>query len=154
MKSFIGNVEAKLDVKGRVFMPSSYRKLLPEGEQERVVMRMDPDNACLVLYPEGVWERKVAQLREALDEWDADDQMLLMQFVSDAEFLDIDSQGRILISKPYLAKIEAQGALLFVGMLDRIAVWNKDNYEAGKLSRQDFAKRLSKKMSRKANEVE
>ena len=36
MKSFIGNIEAKLDVKGRVFVPSSYRKLLPELERERV----------------------------------------------------------------------------------------------------------------------
>ena len=50
MKSFIGNVEAKLDVKGRVFLPSSYSKLLPEGEQVRVLMRMEPDHACLVLY--------------------------------------------------------------------------------------------------------
>ena len=107
MATFIGNIEAKADVKGRIFIPASYRKQLPEGERERLVMRMDPNNACLILYPEGVWNRKVADFKEKLDEWNSDDQMLLMQFVSDAEWLDIDSQGRVLISKRYLQQIGA-----------------------------------------------
>ena len=85
MTTFIGNIEAKADVKGRIFIPASYRKHLPEGERERLVMRIDPNNACLILYPEGVWNRKVADFKEKLDEWNSDDQMLLMQFVSDAE---------------------------------------------------------------------
>ncbi len=151
MKSFIGNIEAKLDAKGRVFVPSAYRKLLPESERERIVMRMDPDNACLVLYPEGVWEQKVQQLQESLDEWDADDQMLLMQFVSDAEWMDLDSQGRILIPKRYLQAIDASQELLFVGMLNRIAIWDRQAYEAARLSRESFAERLSVKMKRKVD---
>ena len=124
---------------------------MPELERERVVMRMDPDNACLVLYPEGVWEDKVAQLQESLDEWDADDQLLLMQFVSDAVWMDFDSQGRILIPKRYLQEIGAQQELLFVGMLNRIAIWSKEGYESSQMSRKEFAKRLSDKMKRKVN---
>jgi len=149
MATFIGNIEAKADVKGRIFIPSSYRKQLPEGERERLVMRMDTHNACLILYPEGVWNRKVADFKEKLDEWDSDDQMLLMQFVADAEWLDIDSQGRVLISKRYLQQIGASLDVLFVGMLDRISLWDKATYESSRLSSNDFAKRLADKMMKK-----
>lgn len=150
MSTFIGNSEAKLDAKGRVFVPSNYRRLLPDdGAGRRLVMRMDPDNACLILYPEAVWNRKVADFKEKLDEWNPEDQMLLMQFVSDAEWLDIDAQGRVLVSRRYLSQIDAEADVLFVGMLDRIALWNKATYERSRLTSTDFAKRLAEKMARK-----
>ena len=149
MATFIGNIEAKMDVKGRIFIPATYRRLLPDGENERLVMRMDPNNACLILYPEGVWNRKVADFKEKLDEWNSDDQMLLMQFVSDAEWLDIDSQGRVLIARRYLQKIGANADVLFVGMLDRIALWDKTTYDQSRMSTADFAKRLAEKMTKK-----
>ena len=99
MSTFLGKYEAKADVKGRVFVPSVYRKLLPDGEKERIVMRKDTDNDCLMIYPEHIWNAKVEALQQVLDEWNPDDQLLLMQFVSDAEWFDIDSQGRILLAK-------------------------------------------------------
>ena len=148
MSTFIGKYDAKADVKGRVFIPSVYRRILPEGEKERLVMRKDADNDCLVLYPETVWNKKMAELKANLDEWNADDQLLLMQFVSDAEWLDIDSQGRVLISKKYLDLIGIENnEVLFVGMMDRFAAWGKKRYEETKLSSADFAARLREKMT-------
>ena len=35
MSTFIGKYEAKADVKGRIFIPSTYRKLLPQDQRER-----------------------------------------------------------------------------------------------------------------------
>lgn len=149
MLNFIGKQEAKADVKGRVFVPSTYRKLLPEADKERVVMRKDPENDFLVLYPVEVWNAMVQALKSNLDEWNPEDQMLLMQFVSDAEWLDIDSQGRILISKRHLQAISVENSeILFVGMLDRIAVWSKTRYEQSLLAKQDFSSRLKSKMMR------
>ncbi len=148
--TFIGSIEAKLDAKGRVFVPSSYRKLLPEGQRERVVVRKDPDMDCLILYPEGVWNRSVDALQERLDEWNPQERMLMLQFVSDAEWLDLDSQGRVLVSKRLLQQIGVEGEVVFVGMLDRIAIWNRERYEASKLSSQSFAKSLSEKMVKKS----
>ena len=108
MSTFIGKYEAKADVKGRIFIPSAYRKLFPDGEREKVVMRRDAENECMILYPEHVWNAKVEQLKATLDEWNPADQMLLMQFVADAEWLDIDSQGRVLIAKRHLQSISVE----------------------------------------------
>ncbi|MDD4968070.1 MAG: cell division/cell wall cluster transcriptional repressor MraZ [Paludibacter sp.] len=150
MSTFIGKYEAKADVKGRIFIPSAYRKLLPDGQKERVVMRKDAENDCLVVFPESVWNEKVADFKSKLDEWNPVDQMLLMQFVSDAEWLDIDSQGRILISRKNLMAIGIENSdVLFVGMIDRFAVWSKSKYEQARLAPSDFAALLKERMLKK-----
>ncbi|MFT3754249.1 MAG: cell division/cell wall cluster transcriptional repressor MraZ [Paludibacter sp.] len=154
MSTFIGKYEAKADVKGRIFIPSAYRKLLPDGDKERVVMRKDAENECLVIYPEHVWNEKLESFKSKLDEWNPTDQLLLMQFVADAEWLDIDSQGRILISKKNLQAIGVENAeVLFVGMIDRFAVWSKVGYEQAKMSQADFATLLKDRMMKSANDL-
>lgn len=150
MSTFIGKYEAKADVKGRIFIPSVYRKILPEGDRERVVMRRDAENDCLIIYPVAVWNVKVEEFKSKLDEWNHVDQLLLMQFVSDAEWLDVDSQGRVLIAKKHLQGIAVENSeVLFVGMIDRFAVWSKTKYEQTALSAADFAALLKEKMMKK-----
>ena len=105
MSTFIGNIEGRLDEKGRIFVPAGYRKILAEAESKRIVMRRDTDNECLMFYPEQVWNEKVETLRAALDEWNPEDQLILMQFMADAEYLEMDGQGRILLQKKNLETI-------------------------------------------------
>ncbi len=159
MNTFIGNIEARLDGKGRVFIPASYRKILAEMNSTHIVMRRDTDNECVIFYPEYVWHKKVSELRNALDEWDPEDQMILMQFMSEAEMLDMDSQGRVLLQKKHLEMIGADKApqksadfsgtprdVLFVGMLDRFAIWHPNVFAEKQMSTQDLANRIRMKM--------
>ena len=148
MQTFIGNVEARLDEKGRIFVPASYRKILAESESKRIVMRRDTDNECLMFYPEHIWNEKVEQMRQVLDEWDPEDQLLLMQFMADAEFLEPDGQGRILLQKKNLETIGAQNDVLFVGMLNRFALWTPENFANKRLSQTELAARLRAKMKK------
>ena len=148
MQTFIGNIEARLDEKGRIFVPASYRKILAESESKRIVMRRDTDNECLMFYPEHIWNEKVEQMRQVLDEWDPEDQLLLMQFIADAEFLEPDGQGRILLQKKNLETIGAQNDVLFVGMLNRFALWTPENFANKRLSQTELAARLRAKMKK------
>ena len=148
MQTFIGNIEARLDEKGRIFVPASYRKILAESESKRIVMRRDTDNECLMFYPEHIWNEKVEQMRQVLDEWDPEDQLLLMQFMADAEFLEPDGQGRILLQKKNLETIGAQNDVLFVGMLNRFALWTPENFANKRLSQTELAERLRAKMKK------
>ena len=141
MQTFIGNIEARLDEKGRIFVPASYRKILAESESKRIVMRRDTDNECLMFYPEHIWNEKVEQMRQVLDEWDPEDQLLLMQFMADAEFLEPDGQGRILLQKKNLETIGAQNDVLFVGMLNRFALWTPENFANKRLRQTELAAR-------------
>lgn len=155
MSTFIGNIEVKADEKGRIFVPAVYRRILAESDSKRIVMRRDTDNACLIFYPETVWNDKVAKLRQALDEWDPDDQMLLMQFMSDAEILEPDNQGRVLLQKrnfecldePNSPKTESRD-FVFIGMFDRFALWRPEVYAAKKVEQKDLAEKIRARLKK------
>ena len=151
MQTFIGNIEGRLDEKGRIFVPAVYRKILAEAESKRIVMRRDTDNECLMFYPEQVWNEKVEELRQALDEWNPEDQLILMQFMADAEYLELDGQGRILLQKKNLETIGAQNDVLFVGMLNRFALWAPETFANKRLSQSELAARLRAKMIQSRN---
>lgn len=148
MNTFIGKIEARLDSKGRTFVPAQYRKILVEMGSSHIIMRRDTDNACIIFYPEHVWQAKVSELRNALDEWNPEDQMLLMQFMSEAEILDMDTQGRVLLQKKHLEMIGAEQDIVFVGMLDRIAVWNPEVFADKQMPTQDLASLIRQRMKK------
>ena len=144
MKTFLGKIDAKLDAKGRVFVPSVFRKVLLEEERERVVVRMEADEKYLVVYPESVWNRQVVELQSKLNEWDSEDQMLLMQFVGDAEVLEFDAQGRVLLPKRLQVRMGLESEVVFVGMVDKIAMWSKSMYEEQFAVKAKLSERLKK----------
>jgi MraZ protein len=149
MNTFIGNIEARLDSKGRTFVPAQYRRILAEMGSSHIIMRRDTDNECIIFYPEHVWQQKVSQLRNALDEWEPEDQLILMQFMSEAEILDMDSQGRILLQKKHLEMFGAEQDVVFVGMLDRFASWNPSVFTEKQMPTQDLANRIRMRMKNK-----
>lgn len=148
MSVFIGNSDAKADAKGRIFIPAHYRKALQQSENSRLVMRKDPYSNSLMLYPESVWNQKLSALKNGLDEWNPTHQIVLMQYVSEAEWLDIDSQGRVLIQKKYLQLIGAESEVQFVGMLDTFSLWAKGNFDKAKLAPDEFTALLQSIMAK------
>ena len=80
---FLGNIEAKADAKGRVFLPAVFRKVLQASGEEHLIMRKDVFQPCLVLYPESVWNTMLDALRQRLNRWNAKDQQVFRQFVAD-----------------------------------------------------------------------
>ena len=99
---FLGNIEAKTDAKGRVFLPATFRRVLQASGEEQLIMRKDIHQKCLVLYPESVWNERVDALRERVNEWDDEGKMVLRQYMKEAEILTLDGNGRFLIPRRYL----------------------------------------------------
>ena len=90
---FLGTIEAKIDSKGRAFLPAQFRKELQGGGEAGLVMRKDIFQPCLVLYPESVWERQTDALRSRLNRWNPMHQNVFRQFVADAETVTLDGLG-------------------------------------------------------------
>ena len=55
---FLGNIEARTDSKGRVFLPATFRKVLQQEGVEHLVLRKDVHEKCLILYPDSVCLRR------------------------------------------------------------------------------------------------
>lgn len=144
---FIGNVEAKIDVKGRVFFPASFRRILHTDGEDRLIMRKDIYESCLVLYPESIWNQQLVELRGSLNRWNASHQRLYRQFVSDVEIIALDGNGRMLIPKRYLKSCGIAQDVRFIGMDDTIEIWAKEKVEISFWEPEAFGKELEKIMS-------
>ncbi len=142
MIRFLGNIEAKTDAKGRVFIPATFRKQLQAASEERLILRKDVFQDCLVLYPESVWFETQTLLRKRLNRWNARQQAVFRQFVSDAELVVPDGNGRILIPKRYLLMAGIHDEVRFIGMDDTIEIWARERAEQPFMSPQEFSEAL------------
>lgn len=139
---FLGNIEAKIDAKGRAFLPAVFRKELQGASEERLVVRKDIFQPCLVLYPESVWNRQMDVLRSRLNRWDSTHQAVFRQFVADAEAATLDANGRFLIMKRHLKAAGIDRAVRFIGMDDTIEIWSDDKAESTFMEQEDFGRTL------------
>lgn len=149
---FLGNIEAKTDAKGRAFLPAVFRKMLQANCEETLVLRKDVFQTCLTLYPKSVWDEQVDILRSKLNRWDAKEQQIFRMFVSDAEVLVLDGNGRFLIPKRYLKMANIEQNIKFIGMGDTIEIWRNEQDEKAFMEPEEFGKALQEIMKKKDDE--
>ena len=147
MAQFLGNIEAKTDAKGRVFLPAIFRKVLQAASEESLVMRKDVFQPCLVLYPESVWNEQMDTMRKSLNRWNREEQEIYRQFVSDVELVTLDGNGRCLIPKRYLKMADIEQGIKFIGMGDTIEIWSSAKTEKPFMDPDDFGKALERVMA-------
>lgn len=150
---FLGNIEAKTDAKGRVFLPAIFRKVLQAASEESLVMRKDVFQPCLVLYPESVWNEQMDTMRKSLNRWNREEQEIYRQFVSDVELVTLDGNGRFLIPKRYLKMADIEQGIKFIGMGDTIEIWSSAKTEKPFMDPDDFGKALERVMATSASET-
>lgn len=144
---FLGNIEAKTDAKGRVFLPAVFRKVLQASGEESLVLRKDVFQQCLTLYPESVWNEQMDLLRQRLNRWNKQHQELYRQFVSDVEVVVLDGSGRFLIPKRYLAMAGIDREVRFIGMGDTMEVWSAETARKPFVEPEEFGRQLEEIMS-------
>lgn len=122
---FTGNIDAKTDEKGRVFIPATFRKQLQQADLDALILRRDIFQQCLVLYPESVWNEMVDTIAQRTNPFDSKGRAALRGFVAGAERIGIDGNGRILIPRRYLDAAEIRNEVRFIGMDTSIEIWNR-----------------------------
>ena len=144
---FLGNIEAKTDAKGRAFLPAAFRKVLQTEGEERLVLRKDVFQPCLVLYPESVWNEQMDQMRTRLNRWNRQHQQVFRQFVSEVELLTLDGNGRFLIPKRYQRMADIEQDIKFVGMGDTIEIWSSKKADEQQMKPEEFEAALEDLMA-------
>ncbi len=144
---FLGNIEAKTDAKGRVFLPSTFRKVLQASGSESLVLRKDIFQDCLVIYPESVWNDQMDTLRSKLNRYNAQHQRIFRQFVSEVELLTLDGNGRFLIPKRYLQMAGISQNIKFIGMGDTIEIWAGEKVNESQMDSEEFGLALENIMT-------
>ncbi|MDF1515826.1 MAG: division/cell wall cluster transcriptional repressor MraZ [Anaerolineae bacterium] len=131
---FLGQYFYTLDTKGRLIIPSRYRDHL-QGE---FVITRGLDR-CLTLYPNNVWEEIAAKVT-ALPITDPRGRALRRIFFSDANKVELDRQGRILIPDRLreIAGITTGNEVAIVGLDRFIELWNPDQWRQQNENRPEY----------------
>lgn len=148
---FLGNSEVKLDVKGRAFLPATFRKILQAGGEERLIMRKDVFQPCLVLYPENTWNEQMDTLRQRLNRWNRQHQQVFRQFVSEVEIVTLDGNGRFLIPKRYQRMAAIEQDIKFIGVGDTIEIWSSQKVTELQMKPEEFKDALEDLMKESAD---
>lgn len=140
----IGTIDARVDQKGRVFLPVLFRRTMTEVDGGRWILRTNVFEHCLVLYPEQEWFARLDELHARLSVWNREDEQILRQFVADAEWITLDAGGRLLIPKRYMKMADIKQNVTFIGMDSTIEIWAK---ELRQEQQENFGEALQKRMA-------
>jgi len=128
MSSFIGDYNCKVDAKGRLILPSAFKKQVSPEAKEQFVVKKDIYEDCLVLYPMDEWTRMVDILRSKINPYNKSHKQFLRGFYMDTAELVLDSNNRLTIPKKILSKIKTEKELKLVAQDDKIEIWNPETY--------------------------
>ena len=119
---FMGEYNHTIDAKGRLIIPAKYREELGEA-----FVITNGNDGCLNIYTEEAWETFLGKLQ--LLPSNRDKREIIRAFVSQANPVELDKQGRILIPPALREHAGLKKDVVLAGAIDKIEVWDKDNWE-------------------------
>ncbi len=126
---FRGVQHINLDAKGRLSVPARQRESLLDISAGSIVVTIDTQSSCLVLYPLREWERierdvqNLPTLNPAVRRF----QRLVLGYASD---LDLDSNGRILLPGALREYAHLEKRVVLVGQGNKLELWAESLWEA------------------------
>lgn len=119
----------KIDAKGRVVMPTRYRERLQLDSNNHLVLTIDTEEHCLLLYPLPEWEeieRKLASL-PSFNPVARRIQRLLIGHATDVE---MDSQGRLLLPPLLREYAGLKKEAVLVGQGKKFELWDESHWHS------------------------
>jgi MraZ protein len=108
-------------------MPARYREQLVNYCSGHLIVTIDTNHCCLLLYPLTEWEQIERQI-ESLPSFDSMSQRVKHLLIGHANDLELDSSGRILLPQElrFYAKLEKHVCL--IGQGKKLEIWDQDGW--------------------------
>jgi MraZ protein len=137
---FRGSAPAKIDDKGRLKVPTEFRRTLEEDFGPEVFITSVQGESA-TLYPLPVWEELERKLAEA-----PSSKRGVRRFLDRVNYfgqqLRLDGQGRVVVPQILRERAEIVGEVVVSGRLNKLEVWNHGRFnqklEAEPFEEEDF----------------
>ena len=118
MAELLGLHRYQLDAKGRVPLPAKFREAFEDG---LVYLTLGQDG-CLFAFPTREWERRKEEVQSRpLSAQDA--RAYARMFFGNAERVELDGQGRLVIPQRLRTQIGLDREAVVVGVSERLDIW-------------------------------
>lgn len=127
MSLFLSSYENRLDTKGRISVPASFRSAVASENFAGVVLYRSFTNNCI----EGLSMSRMEKMATATDQmgvFDSELDDLSAMLFADARPLQFDVTGRVVIPEDLLAHAGIKDTAVFVGRGNSFQIWNPDAF--------------------------
>ena len=128
---FRGISNLTVDTKGRIAIPTKYRDEINSDHNGEMMLTVDHEERCLVLYPMTKWvdtEHKLMSLPN-LSSAVRGMKRLILGHASDVE---MDGQGRLMLGAPLRDYAQMEKKIVLVGQGDKFELWDEDEWNVGR----------------------
>ena len=126
---FRGIHNINLDAKGRLAIPTRYRGTINDQSTGNMIITVDPGENCLLLYPLSAWNDIEKQIND-LPAFQKNSRRVQRLLVGHAEDIQMDKNGRILISQPLRVIAELDKKVTMIGQGKKFEIWGNDHWES------------------------
>jgi len=125
---FRGVNSINMDTKGRMALPTRYRELVQNHCEGQMVVTIDTEEQCLLLYPLAEWEL-IEKKIEALPSFNRAARRIQRLLIGHATDLEIDGNGRILLPAKLREYAVLEKKLVLIGQGKKFEIWSEDKWE-------------------------
>lgn len=139
MGLFLSSYINKIDKKGRVSVPASFRAVLSNENYPGIVVYDSFINECIEA---SGFERleKISSLIDQLEPFSEERDALATSVLSSSIQLSFDPEGRVILPLELIEKIGLEENACFVGKGQTFEIWKPEKFEIYKLKAKEIAK--------------
>ncbi len=143
MALFAGIHNATIDDKGRVVLPSAFKKALGVMKVDQVILEKNRLGKCLDIYPVETWEKKVEAFQAKLrPNTNPKHYEMLKRFYRNFTQVGLAANGRINIPAGFLAYADLKDKVTFLGMGSSISLSSAAAFDVEDVSDDDYVEML------------
>ena len=128
MTNFIGVYECKVDVKGRLMLPSGLKKQFLPMLNDGFILKRSVFHQCLELYPMAEWNNMIGEVNK-LNRFVKEHMDFMRMFTTGLKPIQLDATGRLLIPKDLVDFAGIKKNIVVSSVINMIEIWDKDSYE-------------------------
>ena len=125
---FLSTYENKLDKKGRVSVPASFRSYLSNLGYNGVICYPSFNNQSIEAWPQDRIE-KISNTIDSLNPFEEKRDFFATSILSESINLQFDSEGRISLTSKLLKHAKIKNSMLFVGQGKTFQIWDPTIFE-------------------------
>ena len=125
---FLSTFENKLDKKGRVSVPASFRSYLSNLGYNGVICFPSFNNQSIEAWSQNRVE-KISNAIDSLNPFEEKKDYFSTSILSESINLQFDSEGRILLTQKLLKHAKIKNSMLFVGQGKTFQIWEPTTFE-------------------------
>jgi len=121
---FRGVNPINLDAKGRMALPSRYREMVYSHCEGRMVVTIDTEDRCLLLYTQPEWDEIQARI-DALPSFNKAVRRIQRLLTGHATDLEMDANGRMLLPAPLREYAQLDKKIVLLGQGNKFEIWSE-----------------------------